>query len=1146
MGSTIRFLTIVFTAMILAAGACWAQEGSIAGVVTDTSGANVPNATVTVTSNQQGFVRTATTNASGDYLVPGLPAGTYNVEVKAPGFQQFLVKDLVLRVAEKARADAPLQLGQTSTEVTVAGENVAQVQTESSELSGIITNKQIGQLVLNGRNFTQLVTLIPGVSNQTGQDEGTVGVNGSVAFSVNGGRTEYNNWELDGGDNMDNGSNTTLNSYPNVDAIAEVKVLTSNYGAQYGRNGSATVETITKSGTKDFHGDLFEFVRNEDFNARNYFQDTRPTYKKNDFGYTIGGPVFIPKVYNTGRDKTFFFFSEEWRKDLVPGQTFNQQVPSSEERGGNFSDVCPGTNCPVDPTTGTAFPSNTVPVSSQAQTLLSLIPTATNGSGTNSFFVGAPATKTNFREELVRVDQNISDKERFFFRFIHDSWSTVTPTPLWGNTTSNFPNVQTSFVGPGVSMVANLTSTVSPTLLNEFVFSYTTDHITLNAIGPVQRPADFNMPGIFNNGFRGLLPNFSITNTAEYGGGFGVGTGYFPWTNSNPTFTYKDNVTKIVGSHNLLFGALFIAAQKNEENSNFQDAQGTLTFDGTNSSITTGNGFADFLVGRISSFDQTNQLLKYYNRYKILEPYFQDDWHVNSKLTLNLGLRISLFGTYREKYKQAYAWWQSAYNPSQISLDSNGNVVGNQFSGQVQCGGPGIPAGCLSGHLFNPAPRVGFAYDPVGDGKTSIRGGYGIFFEHTNGNEDNTESLEGTAPLVQNSSVFNVPGYTGITASGVGAQGPLNTISLPTKAIWPYVQQWNFSVQRELPSHTVLTVAYAGSKGTHLTDQRAINQLLPTPASQNPYLPGQNIDTGNDCSTLNVNGQPVTGQALNNLQVACGVNPNLFRPFQGFGNITLLEAQANSIYNAMQVSARRNIGRLTLSLGYTWSHSIDDFSDRGDNTFVNSYDLRSNRASSNFDQRQLLNISYVYDLPFFTHPGILHAILGDWQLSGLVLHETGTPFTILNGTIGDNAGVANSLGSGSYVDVVGSPFANIPKTQVIGAGPLLYNPVAFAEPTGLTFGNSGRNSLTNPSRTNFDMGLFKHFPLRSETRSIEFRAEAFNVFNHTQWLALNDGNANSNDQTAPCSGICADNGIFLRPTAAHNPRILQLGMKFIF
>ncbi len=709
----LRYVSFPFLLFVISMCA-WAQESSITGSVRDASNAIVPNATVAITSIEQGFTRTVSTNASGDYLVSGLQAGHYNIAVTAPGFQRYQVKDLVLRVAEKARADATLSVGQVSSEVTVAGTGVAQVQTESAELSGVITTKQIDQLVLNGRNFTQLITLIPGVSNQTGQDEGQVGVYGSVAYSVNGGRTEYNNWELDGGDNMDNGSNGTLNTYPNVDAVAEVKVLTSNYGAQYGRNGSATVETITKSGTQQFHGDVFEFVRNNAFNARNFFDTSVPEYKKNDFGYTIGGPLFIPKVYNTNKQKTFFFFSEEWRKNVVPLQTFNQQVPSNEERQGNFSDLCPAAgsavdtngfpNCPVNPSTGAYFPNNTVPVSSQAQTLLPLLPSATTGSGANSFFVAAPPQKENWREELVRIDQNISDKERFFFRFIHDSWSTVTPTPLWG--TGSFPTVQTNFVGPGVSLVANLTSTLSPTLLNEFTFSYTTDHIFLNAIGPVQRPSSFDMPGIFVGDYRGLLPNVTIQNTAAYGGGFSMGTGYFPWNNANPTFTYKDNVTKIIGGHNLVMGAYFAAAQKNEDSANFNDVQGTLTFGGT-SPVSTGNGFADFLLGNAASFDQTNQIVKYYNRYKIVEPYVQDDWHVTNKLTLNLGLRISLFGTYREKYKQAYNWEPGAYNPANIGLNSDGSVSGNPFDGIVQCGVNGAPAGCLQGHLFNPAPRVG-------------------------------------------------------------------------------------------------------------------------------------------------------------------------------------------------------------------------------------------------------------------------------------------------------------------------------------------------------------------------------------------------------------------------------------------------------
>jgi hypothetical protein len=1142
-----RFI-ILLAATLAISVICLAQEGSITGSVHDSSGAVIPNATVRVSNVDQGWVRTVQTNSSGDYLVPGLPAGSYNIQVEATGFQRYDVKALILRVAEKSRADATLTVGQINTEVSVAGSVVSQVQTETAELSGIVTTKQIDQLVLNGRNFTQLITLIPGVSNQTGQDEGTVGVYGSVGFSVNGGRTEYNNWEVDGGDNMDNGSNGTLNTYPNVDAIAEVKVLTSNYGAQYGRNGSATVETITKSGSHDFHGDLFEFVRNEDFNARNFFADSRPIYRKNDYGFTIGGPVVIPHLYNRSRQKTFFFFSEDWRKELVPGEVFNQQVPSAAERAGDFSQDCPASsspvdttdfpNCPVNPNTNAYYPGNKVPVTPQAQTLLPLIPAANTSSG---FFNASPAQQTNWREELGRIDQNVTDKERFFFRFIHDSWSTVTATPLWG--TGSFPTVGTNFVGPGVSLVANLTSTVSPSLVNEFMFSYTTDHIFLTAVGNVARPASFDMPGIFNNGFRGILPNVSIQDTAEYGGGFSAGTGYFPWNNANPTFTFKDNITKIIGSHNLFIGAYYVAAQKNEDSSG--DAQGSLVF-GPPSTYSTGNGFADFLIGSIAAFDQTTEVAKYYNRYKIVEPYVQDDWHVSKKLTINLGLRLSLFGTYREKYHQAYNWEPSAYTAANAPIyGANGLISGDPFDGIVQCGVSGAPAGCLTGHLFNPAPRVGFAYSPD-DGKTSVRGGYGIFFEHTNGNEGNTESLEGSAPLVQNITEYNLPSYTSISSSA-SVNGPLNVTSIPTKAIWPYVQQWNFSIQRELPSHTLLTVAYAGSKGTHLTDQRNINQLVPLTASQNPYAPGQVI-TANDCNNLTVNGNPVSGAVLANLNVACGASPNPYRPYQGFGVITDLEDMANSNYNSLQVSGRRTIGRLTLSLAYTWSHSIDDSSDRYDGSFVNSYDLAATRASSNFDQRQLFNSSYVYDLPFFAKRGLLHDTLGGWQISGLVTFQTGTPFSVVNGgTYGDNAGLGNGVGTGSFVDVIGNAHAAPAVTQVIGIqGPLLFNPGAFADPTGLTTGNAGRNLLNNPARTNWDMGLFKRFTI-AESRAFEFRAEGFNVFNHTQWSGVNTSPAcygGANNSAGDPS--CVSTQTFLHPGGAHNPRILQLGLKFIF
>jgi len=1196
---------------VLSAAFVYAQDtASLTGTVRDATGAIVAGAQVTVSSTERGVKRDTTTNSAGEYSESALPApATYSVTVTSKGFRKFEARGVVLNVAQKSRVDVTLQVGAASTEVTVEGTTVAQVETQSSDLSGTVTGKEISQLALNGRNFTQLVTLVPGVSNQTGQDEALVGITGSVQYSMNGGRTEYNNWELDGGDNMDNGSNGSLNVFPSVDAIAEFKVLTSNYGAQYGRNGSGTVETELKSGTSAFHGDLYEFVRNDDFNAKNYFDSSRPSYKKNDFGGTIGGPVYIPGVYNKDKQKTFFFYSEEWRREIAPAN-FNQPVPYSAERGGDFSDVCPdGTgsfaNCPLVPASingvpqpvgtnpgdvGQPFIGNQVPVSPTGTALLPLIPVGTVDAPGAAVFLGANSNPTKWREELFRIDHNINAHNRLSFHYVHDSWDQVQSSTLW--TGSSFPTVQTDFTGPAISMLARLTTTISPTLLNEFVVSYTTDHLLMKSTGTAwQRPANLGIPNLFPTAdptFGGKLPYINLVGGSEYGSsGFTMDPdGEWPEGpyNSNPTYTYRDNMTKIIGKHSLAFGAYFVAAQKNELSSVFTDGQ--LYFN-TSSTVSTGNPFADLLIGQISSYSQGSNQVKFYNRYKIVEPFFQDDWRVTPRLTLNLGLRVSLFGTYRERYGHAYNWDPAVYkanaaDAAQIDTDPTSYTfgdltgVGNPYLGLVHCGASGVPVGCSKGHLFNPAPRFGFAWDPWGNGKTAVRGGYGIFFEHTNGNEANTESLEGqSSSLLQvASSPPNISGYGSIV--GGGPTAPLSFISIPDKTTWPYMQQWHLDVQHELPERIVLTASYVGSKGTHLTRESDYNQVPAVAAGQNPYPVGQPTTGANppsnpaylgDCTAgtvgpggpvipgYNPDGAPLDqtpGTPGVNMFIACGNDADFFRPYYGIGSITRIETASSSIYHGLEVSAVRTVGGLTLDFSYTYAHSIDDSSDKNDVGFVNTYAPASNRASSSFDVRHSLNLAYVYDLPFYRKSGFSHTLLGGWQWSGIFNYSTGTPFSVFN-EVGatDNAGVGNNVGSGSYADRIGDPKAGIPPNP---GGPqtagFLYNPNAFTQPQGLTFGDSGRNSLRNPSRTNFDMALFKRFAV-TESKAFEFRAEAFNVFNHTEWLPIygdagsgaNNNSPGNNGYAGPYPSSGTNEFQFL---GAHNPRILQLGAKFIF
>jgi hypothetical protein len=1098
--------------------------GTLLGTVTDPSGAVMPNVGITVTNTDTNQATHLTTNQGGEYVATDLPIGHYLVRAEASGFKASEQKDITLNVGARTRADLKLEVGNTQQSVTVEATAVA-VQSESGEVSDVITGQQVSQLATNGRSIYSLATLTAGASSNMVDFQNPVPVGGDAAVSFNGLRVSHNLYMVDGGEDYDRGGSGNISILPSVDSIAEFRQLTSNYSAEFGLSSGATMTMVFKSGARDFHASGWEFFRNDALDANTYFFNAAgkkpPELRFNTYGFNVGGPVFIPKVYNKNRDKTFFFYNMEWRK-LIQGGVTNQTVPATSEYGGQFpagtvitvpkaSQLSPGLlakYASLGLAPGQAFPNSAIPASlldPNAQALLraGIFPAPTSGVQ----FVGGTKLPTKVREEIVRIDHRFGDKFNIFGHWVDEQISQAYGNAQWSD--DNVPTVGDTFGNPSYSGVIHATYSISPTLLNETAFNYNGNRIDITPFGVYKRPGDLTIPELFPGNNLGRIPSIELKGS--------TGTQYdvssWPWKNKADDYQVRDDVSWVKGAHQLKFGASWALYKKVQDL--FGQTQGKFTFNGNY----TGNDFADFLLGYSNSYSElaVQDAGKWDN--KSYAAYLQDNWRVNSRLTLNLGLRWDgIPHTYEENNRQSN-FYPGLYNPANAAiLLPGGNSIsptspglgtspnpilnGYQFylNGIGVAGRNGTPSGLVKNYWANFAPRIGFAYDVSGRGKTVVRGGFGIMYERIQGNDvyDAGPNIPFSSTTTFNNVSLSNPNLNLTTGQILTA--PITPASITGLAFTDYRNpasyQWSFGLQQEIWQNSVLSLAYVGNENAHQSDRRQIN--LPSPA----VLPAL------------INGT---------------TNYNTVVPYLGFGGINVSENAENSNYNSLQLNMRAQVkNSLTLQVAYTYSKAMDPatgYAGSGDLSGVsNPYDRHYDYGPSGLDRTHIFLVNFVYQLPIFksTNNRLLKSTLGGWELSGIVTAETGLPlFITLGGSQGSN-GLPNAT---NRPDVIG----NITYPNTVDQW---FNKAAFSVPALGAWGDLGKGLVRGPGRDNWNVALFKSFVF-SEARGsrFELRLETFNTFNHTQFKEVSSTFANSN---------------FGAVTSTWDPRVLQLGAKLYF
>jgi hypothetical protein len=1164
--------------IVVAAMACPAlgqggATGTILGTVTDSSGAVVPNAAVTITNAGTGVSHRVTTSSSGDYSVPDLNPGPYSVTIESPGFSKETVGGVTLGVAQQARVNGNLKPGAEAETVQINASAVA-LDTDTAAVTQLVTQRQVNQLPLNGRNFLNLL-FIGGGAVQTVGEQGQMRQGQGNAISINGARPESNNYTLDGMVNTDTALNTPA-VILSQDAIQEFRVQSETYSAEYGFSANQ-INIVSKSGTNKLHGSVFEFARNDAFDASTHFQPVKPELRQNQFGFVLGGPVVIPKLYD-GRDKTFWLANYEgWR--IRSGTSSYSNIPSQAELGGDFStsalpaygtpgctDALAGQNpcMPVDPLTGAPFAGNRIPTtrfSRLANVTAKLFPDQNCfGAGCLGNFHLSTTLPNDTDQQTYRLDQNMGKFGSIFFRYTKAEYGLDTAS------TTSIPSGLNIFTENSTSWEISHTISLPHGFVNNFRFgNLGATVIQGDSPAPTSDVDALGLTGVFTNlpDYARGYPNISFQNLSGAAGS----PGNNPTTSDIPMWEYADSLSTVKGKHTYSMGFDYRSwVQKRDLSTNFLGSYGfnnTTISNNTAGCATpscgTGNAVADYLLGyyagastfqpgpfskqNSSSPGNLNQFV-----FKYIGPYFQDDWKATPKLTLNLGIRWDFRTIPYEQSNNKMFWIDTANTlgglcfANRTLLTDGIAPAGNGFYRYCGRNNPRDPS-------YGPfAPRFGLAYRLTD--KTVVRGGYGLFFDSSETREiDNsgdlypfviranlTPTVDPTLPKTTNNLFVPASSLQPVAVGANGgatfpAGGQFVAVIISENPQNPYVQQWSASVQRELARNTTLEVNYVGNKGTHLLDRVNINQPFPVadPAfcQANPTL--------RDC--------PVSARKpLPNFTNGTGT---LDSHWTGYSN-----------YNAANVRLERRSTDLALLAVYTWSKSMDDKSaaagigaTNGFAGHMDDHNPNLDYARSDFDVGQRFVLSYVYELPvgrgkkFGSQMNrVADAAVGGWQWTGIATFQQGFPFSV---QANDNLGLLEA--TNQRANLVGNPHANFHKSIN-----QWFNTAAFSQPLAGSFGNSGRNILREPGINNWDMGVGKSFSF-GDRASFQFRVESFNTFNHTQWGV--DPSSPTAAASGPGTGAIdrnvndqppSTNVLFGHVTSARPGRILQLGGKITF